>query len=73
MARLPEEGPKPYTITAYDDADDDGGTLYVLRDHHQRIVTSYSWPQPLEYLAHIVGHPVLRITTGQDGARIHDD
>lgn len=56
--------PKPYTIVAQDGDDDDGGTLYYLIDDLNRVVTASAWPQPLEQIAHIVGHPVLRATYG---------
>jgi hypothetical protein len=40
-----------YTITPQDGADDDGGTLYVLRDDKGEVLAGHAWPMPLERLA----------------------
>lgn len=53
-------GPPHYTIQALDGADDDGGTLYVLYDEAENLVTGAAWPQPLERLAEQAGFPVKR-------------
>ena len=58
MGRTPERKVEPFTIVAQDGADDDGGTLYVLYDDAQRVITAASWPQPLERIAYITGHTV---------------
>jgi hypothetical protein len=60
--RSPE--PKPYRIAAQDDADEEGGTSYWLYDDLGRVLAGASWPQPLEEIARVVGHPVFRITYG---------
>lgn len=52
--------PPSWTVTAYDGADDDGGTLYVLSDLDGRIVSSSAWPTPLERIAALEGYPVVR-------------
>lgn len=54
----------PYLLAAHDDADDDGGTLYVLyeeRDGSLLPLKSASWPQPLEAWAASVGRIVRRV------------
>ena len=71
MGRTPERKTN-FTIVAQDGADEDDGTLYVLYDDLDRVIAAASWPQPLEQIAHIVGHPVFRATYG-GGADIDDD
>lgn len=44
-----------WNIVAMDDADEDGGTLYCLRNEHSEWVAMASWPQPLEQLAREFG------------------
>jgi hypothetical protein len=63
---------KPFKIIAQDGGDDDGGTLYILLDDTDRTIAAASWPQPLERIAHIVGHPVFRGTHGGGEPDIED-
>jgi hypothetical protein len=62
--QAPKAQARPYTIVAQDGDDDDGGTVYYLYDDLRRVIGASAWPQPLEEIAHITGHPVLRATWG---------
>lgn len=60
---------RPYLIAAYDGADDDGGTLYVLLDDDGEKWTpllTASWPMPLEHYAATVGRAVRRVAAQTD-------
>jgi hypothetical protein len=65
--------PDAYRILAQDGADEDGGTIYYLIDSDDRVLAASAWPQPLENIAHVTGHPVFRMSMSVDGARINDD
>lgn len=58
IALPPPKRQEHYTMAAFDGADDDGGTLYVLYDESGRQITGSAWPQPLEAIAKLAGFSV---------------
>lgn len=72
MHRRQAKTPPPFTILAQDGGDEDGCTMYYLLDDRQRTLAASAWPQPLEQIAHMTGHPVFRATYGGGEPDIED-